>query len=313
MRRSLFASAISGLVVSAASAALLPVVNPSFELVSRPLAVGEQSNGMAGAGVLLGTRFPFVGGGTIVSWDDPVEVPGWRTAVLPFGSPSVIRRGVLNPPMVSGVPFIAGQDGQYVAAAQAGFFQQTLNHQLQPNTRYRLDFLAGIGRFDSEYFAGVALLAAPDLETLAYSGAPAVIELVRTQAALLPSGTAGTLLPFSIAYTTPTVLPPELAGRYVAISCFGSDGIPRVVYDHFRLDATIATPVTCRGDVDCDGVRTFKDIDPFVARLGCPGSSPAACDAPADCAWAQADMNADGEVDFKDISGFVAQFGVTCP
>lgn len=222
-----------------ASAASITIINPSFEQTSRPLALGEQTNGVGGAGVPLGTRFPFIGGGSTVSWNNPVEVPGWRTQVAPFGSPGVNRRGVLNPPMIGDQPFITGQHGQYVAAAQLGLFQQTLDHQLLPNTRYRLDFLAGIGRTDTDYFAGVSLLAAPDLETLAYPGTPNVTTLAQAEDSQLPGATAGTLLPFSLEYTTPALLPAELSGRYLAIACFGSDGFPRVVYDHFRLEATV--------------------------------------------------------------------------
>lgn len=84
-----------------------------------------------------------------------------------------------------------------------------------------------------------------------------------------------------------------------------------------RYEATLTTagcvPPACRGDVNCDGVRTFKDIDAFVARLGCPATNTTACVAPAGCTWEQADMNADGIVNFKDISGFVAQLGIACP
>ncbi len=231
--------------IQPASAALLPVINPSFEQTGRPLAVGEQTNGMGGAGVPLGTRFPFAGGST-VHYDNPAEVPGWRTYVPPFGGPGISYRGVLNPPNISGMPFITGRDGQNVAAAQLGAFQQTLNYQLQPNTHYRLDFLAGIGRTDSDYFASVALLAAPNLELLAYLGTPDVVTLARTQNAQLPSSTAGTLLPFFIEFATPESLPANLVGRYLAISCFGSDGIPRVCYDYFRLNATaLPEPTPC--------------------------------------------------------------------
>lgn len=74
-----------------------------------------------------------------------------------------------------------------------------------------------------------------------------------------------------------------------------------------------AAPPICRGDVNCDGARTFKDIDPFVARLGCPGANPTACATPPTCAWVQADMNDDGVVSFKDIDGFVAKLGQPCP
>lgn len=225
------------LVAVGVHADLLPISNPSFEEVSRPLEVGEQSNGAGGAGVQVGMRFPFVGGE--VEWDNPVEVPGWRTRLRQDDPEVIIYAGVLNPPLMGqGQPFMTGQDGQYIAAAQAAPIQQTLNIQLQPNTRYELSFLAGIGLFDPDYAVFVGLLASPDLETFAYQGAPNVITLARTQSVNPPPDAAGTMLRYSIEYTSAAELPAELVGRYVAISAIGSDGTPRVCFDDFRLDAT---------------------------------------------------------------------------
>lgn len=70
-------------------------------------------------------------------------------------------------------------------------------------------------------------------------------------------------------------------------------------------------PPVCTGDTNCDGVVSFKDIDPFVARLGCPGSDPSGCNS--GCSWQNADVNGDGSVTFKDIDPFVARLGATCP
>jgi hypothetical protein len=56
------------------------------------------------------------------------------------------------------------------------------------------------------------------------------------------------------------------------------------------------------GDVNCDGVVDFEDINPFVLAL---------TDAEAyyarypDCDWLNADVNSDGSVDFDDINPFV--------
>lgn len=68
--------------------------------------------------------------------------------------------------------------------------------------------------------------------------------------------------------------------------------------------------VTCHGDTNCDGSVTFKDIDRFVARLGCPGG--ASCTS-GTCWWWNADMNGDGQVTFADIDPFVARLGASCP
>lgn len=73
------------------------------------------------------------------------------------------------------------------------------------------------------------------------------------------------------------------------------------------------TPGACLGDVNCDGKVDFKDIDPFVARLGCPASNPATCNAPANCTWLNADINQDGSVTFQDIDPFVGTLGHICP
>lgn len=70
-------------------------------------------------------------------------------------------------------------------------------------------------------------------------------------------------------------------------------------------------PVACAGDVNCDGQVTFADIDPFVARLGCPATGPA-CDQPPACPWTNADVNGDGSVTFADIDPFVGRLGAAC-
>jgi hypothetical protein len=216
---------------------LLPIVNPSFEDVSRPLLVGEQTNGAGGAGVPVATRFPFAGGG--VSWDNPVMVPGWRTTLRPPGDTAINYAGILNPPeRAPGRPFVAGQDGQNVAAVQVSRMGQTLNVLLSANTRYELSFLGGIGLFDSDYFLNASLIAVDDLERLPLVGQPGVAHLANSQGAIPPRDSFGTMLPYSFAYTTPAILPPELAGRYIGVHVSGSDGIPRVLYDSFRLEAT---------------------------------------------------------------------------
>lgn len=123
--------------------------------------------------------------------------------------------------------------------------QQALSVQVQPSTTYTLSSLAGIGITDSEYTPPLRLLASPDLATFATPSTPGVVTL-----ASVPSGsiirreTFGTMLPYSISYTSPDVLPPELEGKYLAISFLGSDGIPRVVYDDFRLEA-VPAPGAC--------------------------------------------------------------------
>jgi hypothetical protein len=58
------------------------------------------------------------------------------------------------------------------------------------------------------------------------------------------------------------------------------------------------------GDLNCDGVVNFDDINPFVSTLG---SDPLAWNlAHPGCHWLNADCNADGVVNFDDINAFVA-------
>lgn len=234
-----FAFAIAAAALADISlAAPIEIINPSFELTSRPLAVGEQSNGAGGVGVPVSTRFPFMGG--TPSWDNPVEVLGWRTRLITQPSTSINRAGVLNPPtLLNGQQFIQGQAGQNVLANQISQVGQTLGVLVQPSTRYRLDFLGGIGRTDSDYFFAVSFIAVDSPTTLPLENQPGVQRLAITQGLNHPSNAIGQMLPYFLEFTTPAVLAPEFQGRYLGIHMYGSDGIPRVLYDDFRLDATI--------------------------------------------------------------------------
>jgi hypothetical protein len=57
------------------------------------------------------------------------------------------------------------------------------------------------------------------------------------------------------------------------------------------------------GDLNCDSVVDFKDINPFVLALTGQPQYEAAFPA---CRWLNADCNNDGMVDFRDINAFVA-------
>jgi subtilisin family serine protease len=69
-------------------------------------------------------------------------------------------------------------------------------------------------------------------------------------------------------------------------------------------------PAGCAGDADCDGDVDFFDIDPFVGKLGCPGSGAGCNDG---CGWQNSDVDGDGDADFFDIDPFVARLGQGCP
>jgi len=65
--------------------------------------------------------------------------------------------------------------------------------------------------------------------------------------------------------------------------------------------AFVPGPVT--GDLNCDGVVSFKDINPFVLALANPETYATTF---IDCTIYNADINLDGLVSFADINPFVA-------
>lgn len=65
----------------------------------------------------------------------------------------------------------------------------------------------------------------------------------------------------------------------------------------------------CAGDLNCDDLVNFADIDPFVLAL--QGQAAYAAQFP-NCAWLSGDVNSDGTVNFSDIDPFVARIGVVC-
>ena len=67
----------------------------------------------------------------------------------------------------------------------------------------------------------------------------------------------------------------------------------------FVAYATHARP----GDLNCDGVVNFDDIDPFVLALSGQAGYEAAYP---NCRWLNGDCNGDGQVNFDDIDLFVA-------
>lgn len=289
----LVACVLLGSTQSAGAQQVLPIVNPGFEQVSRPLVVGEITNGAGGVGVPVGTRPNFFAQPQFVN---TVEIAGWRTYLPSSQNPTaLIRAGVLNPPEVSvGVPFLTGYSGTHVATLHHIPMQQTLPIQIQPSTRYRLTFLAGYGKFDSPEGIYVSLLGAPDLTTPVYYGTGELLAL--TQGLFPPPSSEGQMLPYELEVTTPAVLPANLQSKYIAISLVGSDGIPKMNFDDFRLVATRDCSYAdcdnnsvlnvfdyiCFGEAyanfgpsaDCDGNGAFTVFDYIcfgdVFATGCP-------------------------------------------
>ncbi len=98
--------------------------------------------------------------------------------------------------------------------------------------------------------------------------------------------------------------------RGLKVGHTASNGDPAQANYPAPITLTATAPSGCPGDADCSGAVDFFDIDPFVARLGCP-SGGGGCDA--GCPWQNSDVDGDGDVDFFDIDPFVAQLGATCP
>lgn len=93
-------------------------------------------------------------------------------------------------------------------------------------------------------------------------------------------------------------------------------GFIHLGYQMDLADAIIATDVTVRtvlnymnrnrvvpGDLDCNGLVDFDDIDPFVLALS---GETGYTEMFPDCNWLNADCNGDEHVDFDDINAFVA-------
>jgi hypothetical protein len=72
---------------------------------------------------------------------------------------------------------------------------------------------------------------------------------------------------------------------------------------------THAACLRCPGDMDCDGLVGFSDVNPFVMALVAPARYTAEF---LNCQLDQADCNGDGQADLEDINPFIARLGRTC-
>ena len=79
-------------------------------------------------------------------------------------------------------------------------------------------------------------------------------------------------------------------------------GVPELFVEA-DLAATVVCDTLTLGDLNCDGVVNFGDIDPFVLAIT---DLTGYASAYADCDVLAADVNGDGLVNFGDIDGFVA-------
>jgi hypothetical protein len=115
------------------------------------------------------------------------------------------------------------------------------------------------------------------------------------------------------------------AGRNASVPIgvmFDRDGRPRFEDDPQQPDTGVGTPPIVdvgayefrygagRGDLNCDGLINFFDVDPFLLALLDPAAYPATYPA---CNYANADCNRDGGVNFFDIDPFLACLFSGCP
>jgi len=77
----------------------------------------------------------------------------------------------------------------------------------------------------------------------------------------------------------------------------------------------VPTLPACRGDMNCDGVINWRDIDYLVAAQNDNLSSWMALFAPPgpQCDFSACDTSLDGHVNWRDIDPFIALMNTTCP
>ncbi len=103
---------------------------------------------------------------------------------------------------------------------------------------------------------------------------------------------------------TTAAIPHGRVGLYDDQPNVGAGGFgPPQTFSNFQLQGTLAvTP----GDMNCDGVVNFSDINPFVRALSDPAGYAQAYPG---CNILNGDLNGDGSVGFDDINPFVALLG----
>ena len=101
----------------------------------------------------------------------------------------------------------------------------------------------------------------------------------------------------------PAAQPESAVGRSaIAAVDLVANGSSPIWYDDFTLSGISEEAETNRGDLNCDGLVNFGDIDPFV--LAITDASAYSLEYP-DCDLNHADINGDGLVNFGDIDPFV--------
>lgn len=99
------------------------------------------------------------------------------------------------------------------------------------------------------------------------------------------------------------------SGTALAFGDINGDSWPDLVVGlsgDISLMVFYGEPQTTPGDLNCDGVVDFDDINPFVIALGGEAAYNAAFP---DCEWLNGDIDGNGAVDFDDINPFVGLIG----
>ena len=96
----------------------------------------------------------------------------------------------------------------------------------------------------------------------------------------------------------------DIGGTFASVDVFGTNNPTFVDYQQHLVRVLVSSNVV--GDMNCDGVVNFNDINPFVLAL--TGQAAYNVQYP-NCNWLNADCNADGSVNFADIDPFVALLG----
>jgi Ca2+-binding RTX toxin-like protein len=95
--------------------------------------------------------------------------------------------------------------------------------------------------------------------------------------------------------------PPQCSSQ-----CFGGGAVYPcelvVDGDLYHCACAVGAPPMHRGDLNCDGLVMFEDINPFVMAISDPVAYQAAYP---NCNYLNGDCNGDGYVDFADINPFV--------
>lgn len=196
--------------------------------------------------------------------------------------------------LVQGVGVLSYQ-GYGLAGGSIG----TGSFNLAGEPPYSVDFLGNV----TDDGTNVTLVVPLNFsESVEFSGVPVTITVAGTLLARAPTSCVTGACCVGSACTVDTQEAcVALGGEYL-----GNDT---------TCDPNPCAPPLCAGDMNCDGVVNYGDIDIFVAALSCIGGDPGCwppAGVPADCPWLNGDCDGDGNVTYADIDPFVGRIGATC-